>query len=488
MRERAPQNGPAPTPLSLPRPDPLRNLTMNEFGKQLPKLVSATPGPQSSAWVERLGMVECPAITHRRQRRKEAGAQDPIVWARAQGANIEDVDGNRFVDLSGGFAVAAVGHAHPKVVEAVQRQSQNLIHAMGDLFPSREKVLLSEKLQAITPPGLDYSILGIGGSDAVEASIKTALIATGRRRVLGFAGGYHGMSLGALGVSGYRDSFREPFVGQAGHSDLRLPFPGQPRSPFADDDGSRALEQIDWLLGSDTTGAASVAAIIVEPIQARGGVIEPPRGFLRGLRELTTKHGILLIFDEIYTGFGRTGSMFACEQEGVTPDIIAIGKAMGGGAPIGACVATREVMEGWGRPAGEAIHTSTFLGNPLVASMALATIDVLQSEGLIERSAALGAFAKDYLQRELAGCARVEAVRGRGLMLGIALLDASGAPWAGGGVQATSDLLREGFVVSPGGSLGEVLSLAPPFVITEAQLTAGLEAIVRWCHALPTSA
>lgn len=472
---------------SLSRPDLVRNLTMNEFGQQLPKLVTPPPGPQSSEWVERLGHVECPAITHRRERRRQAGAQDPIVWARAKGANIEDVDGNRFVDLAGGFAVAAVGHAHPKVVEAVQRQSENLIHAMGDLFPSREKVLLSEKLKEITPEGLDCSILSVGGSDAVEASIKTALIASGKRRVLGFAGGYHGMSLGALGVSGYRDSFREPFVGQAGHSDLRLPYPGQPRSPFANDDGSEVLKYIDWLLSSDTAGSASVGGIIVEPIQARGGIVEPPKGFLKGLRELTKRHGILLIFDEIYTGFGRTGAMFAAEHEGVTPDIMAIGKAMGGGAPIGACVASREVMEGWGRPAGEAIHTSTFLGNPMIAAMALATIHVLQTEGLVERAAKLGAFAKDFLERELSSCPRVDAVRGRGMMLGVSLLTAEGEPWGGGGVQATSDLLRDGFVVSPGGSLGEVISLAPPFVITEEQLQAGLEAIVRWCRALPTA-
>lgn len=458
---------------------------MNEFGQQLPRLVGAAPGPLSNHWVERLGAVECPAITHRREKRRQAGAQDPVVWARAKGANIEDVDGNRYVDLAAGFAVAGVGHAHPKVVAAAQRQAETLIHAMGDLFPSREKVLLSEKLDEITPEGLECSILSVSGSDAVEAALKTALIATGRRRVLAFARGYHGMSLGALGVSGYRDSFREPFYGQAGHSDLRLPWPGMPGSPFENDDGTQTLRYIDWLLSNDTTGAASVAALIVEPIQARGGVHLAPPGFLRGLREITEKHGVLLIFDEIYTGFGRSGSFFAAEYEGVTPDIMAIGKGMAGGAPIGACVAKREVMEGWGRPAGEAIHTSTFLGNPLVASMALATIEVLQEEALVERSATLGAYAKETLARELRDCARVSAVRGRGMMIAVELTDAQGATWAGGGVQAMSDLLREGFLVAPGGALGEVISITPPFVITQEQLDAGLAAIIRWCRALP---
>lgn len=473
----------APQPLA--RPHASRNSIMNEFGTLLPKLVSPPPGPQSQKWVERLGRVECPAITHRRDLRRQAGAQDPIVWARAQGANIEDADGNIFVDLSGGFAVASVGHAHPRVVEAAQKQAASLLHAMGDLFPSREKVMLSEALARVAPEGLNRSILGIGGSDAVEAAIKTALIATGKRRVLAFSGGYHGMSLGALGVSGYRDSFREPFVGQAGHSDLRLPFPGQPRSPFEDDDGTRCLDYIDWMLGSDTSGSASVAAIIVEPIQGRGGVVVPPAGFLRGLREITTRRGVVLIFDEIYTGFGRTGAWFACQHEGVTPDIMAVGKSLAGGAPIGACLATEAVMEGWGRPHGEAIHTSTFLGNPLVCAMALAALQVLEDEDLIARSAREGAYALDYLRRELSDCPRVEEVRGQGMMIGIALLDREGAPWGGGGVQAMSDLIREGFVVSPGGAMGELISLAPPLTISRPQFDAGLEAIVRWCRALP---
>lgn len=454
---------------------------MKEFGTMLPALTTEAPGPASRHWVERLSRVECPALTHRRSGRKEAGVDDPIVWARARGSNIEDADGNIFVDLSGAFAVTSIGHAHPKVVEAAQRQAETLIHAMGDLFPSREKVLLSERLADIAPEGLTRSILAIGGSDAVEACLKSAVIATGRRRVLAFGGSYHGMSLGALGVSGYRDSFRDPFGGLTSGSELRLPYPGQPHSPF-EDDAQRCLDYVDFLLGSDTSGASSVAALIVEPIQGRGGLIAPPEGFLRGLRAITRAHGVMLIFDEIYTGLGRTGTMFACEREGVVPDLMAIGKSLAGGGPIGACLGSEEAMAGWGRPAGEAIHTSTFLGNPMIAAMALATLDVLESEGLVARSAALGAQAKATLTRELAGCARVQEVRGEGMMLGVALLDDEGAPWAGGGVKAMSDLIREGFVVAPGGARGEVISLAPALNITEAQLDAGLDAVVRWCR------
>lgn len=453
---------------------------MKEFGQQLPHLRTEVPGAQSQQWVDRLAQVECPAITHRRQKRRVQGVESPIVFARAKGANIEDADGNIFVDLSGAFAVAGVGHAHPKVVEAAQKQAATLIHAMGDLFPSREKVLLSERLADIAPEGLSRSILAIGGSDAVEACLKTALIATGKRRVLSFGGAYHGMSLGALSVSSYRDSFREPFDGLVGASDLRLPYPGQPGSPF-ESDGQACLDYVDFLLGSDTSGTASIAALIVEPIQGRGGVILPPQGFLKGLREITKKHGVFLIFDEIYTGLGRTGAYFACEHENVVPDLMAIGKSLAGGAPIGACLATEEAMEGWGRPSGEAIHTSTFLGNPLVASMALAVLDVLRDEDLIARSQTEGAYALDWLTRELSSFSCVREVRGKGMMLGVELQRPDGTPWGGGGVQAMSDILKDGVLVAPGGPEGDVISLAPPFNIDRAQLDCGLEAIARWC-------
>lgn len=454
---------------------------MIEFGDLLPKIQTDVPGGQSQKWVERLAEVECPAITHRRHRREKLGVASPIVWARARGSNIEDADGNVFVDLSGAFAVASIGHAHPRVVEAAQKQAATLIHAMGDLFPSREKVRLSERLAEIAPEGLERSILAISGSDAVEACLKTALIATGKRRVLSFGGAYHGMSLGALNVSSYRDSFREPFDGLIGASDLRLPYPGQPGSPFGDD-AQRCLDYVDFLLGNDTSGSASIAALIVEPIQGRGGIILPPNGFLKGLREITTRHGVMLIFDEIYTGLGRTGTLFACEHEGVVPDLMAIGKSLAGGAPIGACLGSEAAMEGWGRPEGEAIHTSTFLGNPLVASMALAVLDVLKEEDLVARSKEEGQYALDWLQRELRTCDVVEDVRGAGMMIGIALRKRDGTAWAGGAVQAMSDVLKEGVVIAPGGPNGDVISLAPAFNIRREQLDVGLEAIARWCQ------
>jgi len=482
----------APQPNTPPRvrvPDDAPTTVERQMdGLQLPTMNVSPPGPMARAWVERLARVECPAITARRHERAKDGGRDPIVWAEARGSNVRDVDGNIYVDLSSAFAVAGVGHAHPRVVEAARTQSERLIHAMGDLFPSREKILLGEKLAALTPGDLQHSILGMSGSDAVEAAIKTAMIATGRSRVLAFHGGYHGMSLGALGVSGYRDAFRAPFRGMAGAQELRLPYATCSACPLGHTYPScelACMSFVERVLTGDAFGSEDIAAVIVEPIQGRAGDIVPPLGWLPRLREVTEQLGICLIFDEIYTGFGRTGAWFACEHEGVVPDLLVVGKGMGGGFPISAAIGRASVMETWEASKGEAIHTSTFLGNPLGCAMAIAAIEAMEEEDLVARSRDLGTRAKARLTDGLAECARVAEVRGRGLMLGVALLDTKGRPWGGGGVHAMHAMLERGFLVSPGGVAGDVVSLAPPFVISEEQLDAGVDALVAWVRSLP---
>ena len=456
-----------------------------ELGALLPALGVSPPGPIASAWVDRLARVECPAITARRSRRAAQGGRDPIVWAEARGANVVDVDGNRYVDLSAGFAVAAVGHRHPRVVAAVQAQAGRLMHAMGDLFPSREKIELGERLAARSPGALQHSILGANGSDAIEAAIKTALVATGRSRVLAFSGGYHGMSLGALGVSGYRDAFRQPFASFAGRQELRLPYANPDGCVFACETcDRRCLRSTAQLLASEVSGAEDIAAIVVEPIQARGGDIVPPAGWLAELQAVAHAAGALLIVDEIYTGFGRTGDWFACEREGVVPDLLVLGKALGGGLPISACIGTPAVMDAWGESAGEAIHTMTFLGNPMSAAAGLAVLDVLEEERLVERAAAEGMWLAERLGAVAASSSHVRAVRGRGMMWGLALQRADGSVWAGGGVDAMHGLLEHGFIVSPGGPSGDVISLSPPLVTTREQLAAGVDAIEAWLGGL----
>lgn len=458
---------------------------MTPFGQQLPHIVQP-PSVTTREWIDRLASVECPAITARRSRRgADRGGRDPIVWAEAQGANVRDVEGNVYVDLASGFGVAAIGHRHPKVVEAIHTQADRLLHAMGDLFPSREKILLGERIAAATPGDLQHAILGANGSEAVEAAIKSAMIATGKSRVLSFSGGYHGMSLGALGVSGYRDAFRAPFRNFAGATELRLPFPNPHDPPFGTPEtvGALSLEYIAHLLRSDVSGADDIAGIIVEPIQGRGGVIVPPEGWLTGLRTLTEELGICLIFDEIYTGWGRTGVRFACQREGVVPDILCVGKAMGGGLPISACVGRPWVMDAWGETQGEALHTSTFLGNPMNCAAAIAAIDVIVDEDMPARAQVTG----DTLRAALAPIAdhpRVEGIRGHGAMLAVGLLDEDGNAWPGGGVEAMHALLGVGFITSPSGVLGDAIGLSPPFVMTAPQLRAAGEAICTWIRSL----
>ncbi len=452
------------------------------FGQSPPDLKTDIPGPQSVALVSDLARSECPAITARRARReRQSGVpQDPIVWERSLGANIEDVDGNVYVDLTGAFAVCGLGHNPPAVVAAAREQVGRLTHAMGDVYPSRVKVELGMLLADIAPGELQQSILGLSGADAVQAALKTAVMHTGKPGVIGFWGGYHGLSYGALSATAYRREFREPFLDQLSPHVTHVPYPDPYRPPFglsadtAPADISRAvLTHLRQTLEHPASGGEGIGAIIVEPIQGRGGEVVPPPGFLAGLRALCDEFGLVLIFDEIFTGLGRTGSMFACEQVGVLPDILCIGKAMGGGFPISAAIGRPEVMGSWGLSSGEAIHTSTFLGNPLGCAMARAAIETLVDEQWPERVRERG----EALLERLRGLGQrfpgvVGDVRGRGLMLGVDLVEdpATRAPNGALALALTDYCRQRGYLVLPSGVYGNVLGLSPPFVITDAQL------------------
>ncbi|TXD35427.1 aspartate aminotransferase family protein [Lujinxingia vulgaris] len=468
-------------------------------GESLPKIVSAIPGPQSIAMVDELARSECPAITARRARRAaETGVgQDPIVWKRAKGANIEDVDGNIYVDFTGAFAVAGIGHTHPRVVEAAQRQSEELIHAMGDVYPSEAKIRFTRRLADVAPAELTHAILGLSGASAVEAALKTAAVHTGRPGVIAFWGGYHGLSYGALGATAYRDNFRRPFMSQLNPWVTHLPYPDTYRPPFGLPPGTdpQAISQatiahLREMLRGPASGAEMIGAILIEPIQGRGGEIEPPPGFLAALKEVCEEFGLVLIFDEIYTGFGRTGTMFACEHEGVTPDILCVGKALGGGFPLSAAIGRREVMDSWGNSSGESVHTSTFLGNPLGCAMAEAVLDVLIEEDWPRRVAQKGREVRTRLEALQARFPeRIGLVRGRGLMLGLELIKdpATRAPDGALGLGIMGYCRDRGYLVLPSGQHGHVLALSPPFVITDQQWD-GLfevleEALAHFCSA-----
>jgi 4-aminobutyrate aminotransferase-like enzyme len=409
-----------------------------------PEIRTPVPGPRSRALAERLRAVESPDVTC-------LVPEPPIFWERAQGANVWDADGNRFLDLGGAFAVANVGHAHPRVVRAVAEQAERLLHGMGDVHPSETKVALLEALCARFPGGGPArAVLGSSGADAVEAALKTALLATGRPGVVAFEGAYHGLTLGALDTT-WRREFRERFT-------ARLP----QRTAFARygdaKDALRAARAAEFPIG----------AVLVEPIQGRGGVRVPPEGFLRELRALCDAEGWLLIADEVFTGFGRTGRLFACERDGVVPDLLCVGKGLASGMPISACVGRAAVMDAWPESRGEALHTQTFLGHPPSCAAGLAALAVLDEEKLVERSAELGARALAFLAEAGAALPAIREVRGAGLMIGIECDTAERAH------RAVSDALARGVILLPGGDDGRTLTVTPPLSIGARTLLLGL--------------
>jgi len=384
--------------------------------------------------------------------------EDPIVWSRARGSNVWDEDGNRFVDLTGAFGVALIGHGHEAIRRAIAVQSESLIHGMGDVFPNGPRIAVMKKLVALAPDGLTQCILTTGGAEAVEAALKTATllqVARGlpeRTGILAFSGGYHGLSYGALAVTAYKGDFRKPFATQLNTQVRHLPFGCDP-----------AL--IEDFVGGVASGGEMIGTVIVEPIQGRGGEVVAPPGWLAALRAICDRHQIGLIFDEIYSGLGRTGRWWAAEYDGITPDVMAVGKALGGGMPIGACIGTSEAMAAWGASKGEAIHTSTFLGHPVAAAAAIAALDVMEQMQIPRLALEFEAATRAYF--EPLGLT----VRGRGAMLGLEL----GSP--GCAARAMGDLMKEGFITLPSGISGDVLALTPPLCLTELQRAAAFAAI-----------
>ncbi len=414
-------------------------------------LAGSIPGERTAALTPSLRERESRNVTY-------LTSEFPVFWESASRATIVDVDGNRYVDLTSAFGVANVGHANPRVVRAIADQAQHLTHGMGDVHPTEIKTHLLAELVRVLPPGLDKVFLATTGSEAVEAAMKTALLATGKPHFAAFRDAYHGLSLGTLVVSGI-DKFRDPFLPAIAEGTLLLEYPN-----------GRVTSATDALARTRGTLSArdDLAAVIVEPIQGRGGVIVPPRGYLLGLQEICRERGLLLIADEIFTGFGRTGDWFACTHENVVPDIICVGKALGGGFPISAAVARADVMDAWPVSAGEALHTSTFLGNPMGCAAAVAVIGELERLRLPERARELGKAIAPRLEA-LTRLPNVREVRGRGLMWGISLTDAATAE------RAVFDALAKGVMLLQAGPLGDALSLTPPLVITRAQLTRALD-------------
>ncbi len=404
-------------------------------GDLLPELLTPLPGPVSRELSRTLAGCEAPGIN------TLGGADEPaLVWRAACGANVVDVDGNRFLDLTSGFGAAAIGHRHPRVVAEITRQAGDLLHGLGDVAAHPARIDLAARLCALAPVDSPRVHFAVSGADAVEIAWKTALLASGRSRLLAFDPGYHGLSFGALAATSRRE-FRAPFLDQLSSHVDRLPF----ACPLA-----LVAERLD----------SSTAAVIVEPIVGREGVLVPPEGWLSGLARLCREAGAALILDEILTGFGRTGRDFACDHEAVRPDLLCCGKALGGGLPIAAVVGRADLMEAW-RRGGEALHTGTFVAHPLACAAALATLDVIAQEQLARRAVEIGRRIAAALASALPARS---CLRGRGALWGLELPDAESA------ARLVDRLRQRGLLALRGGPSGRVVELLPPLVITPAQL------------------
>ena len=413
-------------------------------------MVTAIPGPRSRTLAAELARYEAPGVTY-------LAGDYPVFWERAAGALVTDVDGNRYLDLTSAFGVAATGHTNPRVAAAIAEQATRLIHGMGDVHPTEVRTRLLARLAALAPGALGKTYLATSGAEAIEFALKTALLASGKPHAIAYRGAYHGLSLGALEVGGI-DKFRAPFAPLVAEHATFLPYPD------ADATVDGAIAAVRDALDHDP----KIGAVILEPIQGRGGVVVPPAGFLRALRALCDERALVLILDEIYTGFGRTGSMFACEREGIVPDLLCVGKALAGGVPLAATIGTARVMDAWPVSAGEALHTSTFLGNPLACAAALANLDELARLDVVARVGAREGRLGDRLTA-LASSPSVRAVRGVGFLWAVEF----DRPEFANRVVVRG--LARGVILLQSGPTGTSITVAPPLTIEDVQLERALD-------------
>lgn len=432
----------------------------DRLGLLLPDVDSRVPGKVSLELAKRLRSVESRNVTH-------VASGWPVFWEEARGSNVRDVDGNVFLDLTSAFGVALAGHAHPTVVDAIAAQSTDLLHGMGDVHPPRIKVELLERLCAVMPWTESRAVLASTGSEAVEIALKTAQVATGRPGVIAFEGAYHGLTLGSLATTD-RELFRASFSDRMYQGVEFVPFPDaverDPRAAL-----ERSLSAVKAALETRTRIGDPIGAILIEPVQGRAGARVAPDGFMRKLSRLAADAGVLIIADEIFTGVGRCGALLASERVGLRPDIVCLGKALGGGMPVSVCVARAEIMDAWPESEGEAIHTSTFLGHPASCAAALAVLDLIEHEAVVERSRLLGSRMLEALREEIGSAPGVADVRGLGLMIGVEFCDEDGGPAVGRGVRVAEAALREGLILLPAGHAGHVVELTPPVELTEEQ-------------------
>jgi 4-aminobutyrate aminotransferase len=374
-----------------------------------PSLKTALPGPKAQAIIERDAKVVSPSYTR----------DYPLVIARGQGAFVEDVDGNVFLDCTAGIAVTSTGHSHPDVVAAIVEQAGKFLHMSGTDFYYELQARLGEELSAIAPmPGPHRTFFGNSGTEAIEAAIKLARYHTKRQNLIAFFGAFHGRSMGSLSLTASKPAQRKGFMPLV-PGVFHVPYANCYRCPVNATPDTCAAECLRVLEEQTLVHVVSpdeVAAIVVEPIQGEGGYVVPPNVFHERLRELTTKHGMLLVVDEVQSGMGRTGKWFAIEHTGVQPDMVATAKGIASGLPLGVLIARSPLMS-W--PPGA--HASTFGGNPVACAAAMATIRLIR-EQLMKNAADVGAHLSAGVKALMTKHALIGDVRGRGLMIGVELV------------------------------------------------------------------
>jgi 4-aminobutyrate aminotransferase / (S)-3-amino-2-methylpropionate transaminase / 5-aminovalerate transaminase len=429
-----------------------------------PQVRVPPPGPRSRELSARLAAVESPSVDARRKARTRATGADhaPIVYAEGEGVNVVDVDGNRYVDLVAGFGSLLLGHRPRRVARSIEQQEHRLWLALGDVCASEPKLAVCERLVKLYPEKGARVILGLSGADAITAAMKSAVLATGRPGIVAFEGSYHGLSHGPLAACGLREAYRQPFFQQLNPRVTFAPYPHDGSSLDA------ALTIVE-----DTLARGEVGAVFVEPVLGRGGCVVPPREFLPLLAAACSRAGTLLVCDEIWTGLGRSGAWLASLDAGTVPDLVCLGKGLGSGLPISACIGSESVMAPWGAHGGATIHTATHFGGPVACAAAVATLDAVEEAGLVDRARTVGATFLRDLRQQTSGHG-VRDVRGRGLMLGLLL--EGGAERA---LEVTRRLLVRGWIVLTGGAAGDVLTLTPPLDIDESLLTGFGAALVE---------
>ncbi|MCL6432226.1 MAG: aspartate aminotransferase family protein [Anaerolineae bacterium] len=390
---------------------------------------------------------------------------------RAEGVYVYGTDGRRYMDWLSGFGACNLGHNHPEVMAAARAQMERIVHAPVGVLTPETTLRLAWELGQIAPGGADMFFFGNSGAEAVEGALKLARYVTGRRGIIAFLGGFHGRTLGAATVTTSKVRYRSghgPFVPDVYYA--RFPYPYRSSAPTPEACAQEALEDIERLF-EYVIAPEDVAAMLAEPIQGEGGYVIPPRQWLQELRRICDRHGILLILDEVQTGFGRTGEWFACQALGVEPDIVCLAKAIANGFPLSAVAARRELMGRW----GPASHGTTYGGSPVSCAAALATLRVIREEDLLENARVQGSFLLTELRRLQAESAIIGDVRGIGLMVAVEFVRPGRKHPNPEAVQRIlKRALAGGLLLYPCGHWTQTIRLIPPINVTRAQVEEGL--------------